>query len=84
MIGSLVASGIVLGLISLGTFDSTTSILVESPLKNTKLNLQEISIPFNTKILINSIIFLNLGLLLILLDRTILKPLFQQRAEASH
>ena len=82
LIGSIVASGIVLGLISLGVFDSSTSLLIESPVKNKLLNMPEISIPFNTKVLINGILFLNLGLLFMLLDRTILKPLFQNRATA--
>jgi anti-sigma factor RsiW len=82
LIGSIVASGILLGLISLGAFDSSTTLLIEPPVKNTFINLQEISIPFNTKVLINGIIFLNLGLLFMLLDRTILKPLFQNRAAA--
>lgn len=82
LIGSIVASGIALGLISLGVFDSSTSLLIESPVNNKLLNVPEISIPFNTKILINGILFLNLGLLFMLLDRTILKPLFQNRASA--
>jgi hypothetical protein len=82
LIGSIVASGILLGLISLGAFDSSATLLIEPPVKNTFINLQEISIPFHTKVLINGIIFLNLGLLFMLLDRTILKPLFQNRATA--
>lgn len=82
LIGSIVASGILLGLLSLGAFDSSTAVLIEPPVKNTFINLQEISIPLNTKVLINGIIFLNLGLLFMLLDRTILKPLFQNRAAA--
>jgi hypothetical protein len=82
LVGSIVASGIALGLISLGVFDSSTSLLIESPVQNRLLELPKINIPFNTKVLINGIIFLNLGLLFVLLDRTILKPLFQNRATA--
>ncbi len=79
LIGSLVASGIALGLLSLGAFDSSTSLLIEPSVQNKFFEIPKISIPFNTKVLINGIIFLNLGFLFILLDRTILKPLFQNR-----
>ncbi|MBX2897112.1 MAG: hypothetical protein KF763_16820 [Cyclobacteriaceae bacterium] len=84
LVGSLVASGIALGLLSLGAFDTSTSLLIEPSVQTKFIEVPKISIPFNTKVLINGIIFLNLGLLLVLLDRTILKPFFQQRAEASH
>jgi hypothetical protein len=84
LIGSIVASGIALGLLSMGAFDTSTSLLLEPTVQNKMMELPKIAIPFNTKVLINGIIFLNLGLLLVLLDRTILKPFFQQRAEASH
>lgn len=82
LIGSIVASGIALGLISFGVFDSSASLLIEPPVSNTLINIPEVSIPFNTKVLIKGIIFLNLGLLFMLLDRTILKPLFHNRATA--
>jgi hypothetical protein len=39
-------------------------------------------IPFNGKLIVNIIIFLNLVLALIVFDRTILKPLFQRRMQA--
>ncbi|MCW5911588.1 MAG: hypothetical protein KIT62_10960 [Cyclobacteriaceae bacterium] len=83
LIGSIVASGIALGLLTLGAFDSSTSLLIEPPVQNTLINLPEISVPFNTKLLVNTIIFLNLGLAFVLLDRTILRPLFQNRAAGS-
>lgn len=84
LIGSIVASGIALSLLSMGAFDTYTSLLIEPTVQTKFIEVPKISIPFNTKVLINGIIFLNLGLLLVLLDRTILKPFFQQRAEASH
>lgn len=84
LIGSIVASGIALSLLSMGAFDTSTSLLIEPTVQTKFIEVPKISIPFNTKVLINGIIFLNLGLLLVLLDRTILKPFFQQRAEASH
>jgi len=80
LIGSVIASGIALALLSAGVFDApTTPLIVDSPLKNDWLNVPSISIPFNGKILVNGIIFFNLGLAFILLDRTILRPLFQRR-----
>jgi hypothetical protein len=40
------------------------------------------AIPFNGRLVVNIIIFMNLVLALIVLDRGILKPLFQRRLEA--
>ena len=82
LIGIIIASAISIMLLSNGVFDqTTTSLLVDAaPIKNKWIDNPSISIPFNAKILVNGIIFLNLGLALILLDRTILRPLFQKRA----
>ncbi len=80
LIGSIIASGIALALLSAGVFDApTTPLIVDSPLKINWLSLPSISIPFNGKVLVNGIIFFNLALAFILLDRTILRPLFQRR-----
>lgn len=81
LIGIIIASGLALMLLTNGVFDqSTTSLLVDAaPLKNKWIQDTTFTIPFNGKILINGILFLNLGLALILLDRTILRPLFQKR-----
>lgn len=82
LIGVIIASGLALVLLSKGTFDQTqTTLLVDTtPIENKWMTLPKFAIPFNGKILVNTIIFLNLGLALILLDRTILRPLFQKRA----
>jgi anti-sigma factor RsiW len=78
--GVIIASGIALMLLTNGVFDqSTTSLLVDAPIKNKWIQDTTFTIPFNGKILVNGILFLNLGLALILLDRTILRPLFQKR-----
>jgi hypothetical protein len=53
-------------------------------IKNKWMTFPPFSIPFNGKVLVNSIIFLNLGLALILLDRTVLRPLFQKRAAVGY
>jgi anti-sigma factor RsiW len=78
--GIIVASVLLLMLLTNGAFDqTTTSLIVESPIKNKWITDPSFSIPFNVKILVNGIIFLNLALALILLDRTILRPMFQNR-----
>jgi anti-sigma factor RsiW len=80
--GIIIASGIALMLLANGVFDqSTTSLLVDTaPIKNKWIQDTTFSIPFNGKMLVNGILFLTLGLALILLDRTILRPLFHKRA----
>lgn len=81
LIGIIIASGMALVLLTNGVFDqSTTSLLVDTaPIKNKWIQDTTFSIPFNGKIIVNGIIFLSLGLALILLDRTVLRPLFQKR-----
>jgi hypothetical protein len=79
-VGIIIASGIALMLLTNGVFDqTTTSLIVDAPIKNKWIEDPSFTIPFNGKILVNGIIFLNLALALILLDRTILRPLFQRR-----
>lgn len=84
--GVLVAVGIAAVLVSAGVFDSATTTLdlnqVELPKKYFEKTLPEI--PFNGKLIVNIIIVLNLGLAWLVLDRAILKPLFQRRMQAHH
>jgi len=86
LIGVIIASGLALMLLSNGVFDQTnTSLLVDTaPIKNKWIEETTFSIPFNGKILVNGIIFLNLALALVLLDRTVLRPLFQKRASVGY
>jgi hypothetical protein len=78
--GSIIASGIALTLLSAGVFDAPTAPLVlDSPLKTDWLKVPSVSIPFNGKVLVNGILILNLALAFVLLDRTVLKPIFQRR-----
>jgi anti-sigma factor RsiW len=80
LLGSIIASGIALALLSAGVFDAPTAPLVlDSPVKTDWLKVPSVSIPLNGKILVNGILILNLALALVLLDRTILKPIFQRR-----
>ncbi|MCA6378568.1 MAG: hypothetical protein IM574_12950 [Cytophagales bacterium] len=80
LIGSILVSVIALVLLSAGVFDSTTTqFVVGSPLKNNWFAFPSLRIPFNGKMFVNGIVFLNLALAFVLLDRTVLKPLFQKR-----
>jgi anti-sigma factor RsiW len=79
-IGSIIASGIALALLSAGVFDAPTAPLVlDAPLKTDWLKVPSVSIPFNGKVLVNGILILNLALAFVVLDRTVLKPIFQRR-----
>lgn len=49
-----------------------------------KLSIPSFSLPFSGKWLVSIFLILNIAVGFILLDRTILKPYFQRRAEASH
>ncbi|MEQ1588131.1 MAG: hypothetical protein ABL895_19775 [Cyclobacteriaceae bacterium] len=81
LMGVIIASVLALMLLSNGVFDQTSSLLVDTtPIKNKWIEETTFTIPFNGKILVNGIIFLNLALALVLLDRTVLRPLFQKRA----
>lgn len=86
LIGVIIASAISLMLLTNGVFDQTTTSLIvdAAPIKNKWIQDTTFAIPFNGKILVNGIIFLNLALALILLDRTILRPLFQKRTSMGY
>lgn len=82
LMGILVAAGIGLTMLDLGVFNSLNGILA---LDN--MVLPDViptptlpSIAFNGKWIVNAIIALNLGLALLILDRTILRPLFNRRS----
>jgi hypothetical protein len=85
MAGVIIASGIALMLLSSGVFDNTsTSLIMETPpIDNKWIQETTFSIPFNAKVVVNIIIFINLALALVVLDRTVLKPLFQRRTSIS-
>ncbi len=70
-------------LVSTGTFDGTGVIQPIQPeqigLKENLFNFKLPAISINGKLLINSIIVLNLAIAFIVIDRTILRPLFERR-----
>ena len=84
--GILLVIGIASVLVAAGAFDNTATSIdlnqVEFSKKFVKTPLP--SFEFNGKLLVNIIIILNLGLAWIVLDRAILKPLFQRRMQAGH
>jgi anti-sigma-K factor RskA len=83
IIGILLIVGIAAALVSAGVFDNTL----------TTLNLNNLSRRYTTqpmfptfslsgRVIVNSVIILNLALAFIVLDKTILRPLFQKRLNA--
>lgn len=80
--GILVASGLAMALLSVGSFDQLHTLLnLQSlPVKNDFIKLPT-SLPFDLKLVMKIFLMINLVLALVLLDRTILRPIFQKRAE---
>ncbi|MFZ1808078.1 MAG: hypothetical protein WAU36_12690 [Cyclobacteriaceae bacterium] len=80
--GILVAMGIGASLVDTGIFNALNGMLsfnqVKLPTGVTTPTLP--SIPLSGKLIVNSIIALNMGLAFLLLDRTILRPFFNRRS----
>jgi hypothetical protein len=85
LIGTLAAMAIATLLVSAGVFDGSSTInLNEVDLAKKYIPQSLPAISFNGKIVVNTIIILNLILAWLILDRAILKPLFQRRMESQH
>lgn len=86
LVGVLVAAGIAAGLVSAGVFDSasTTIDLNQIEISKKYMDRNFPLIAFNGKMIVNIIIILNLGLAWLVLDKAILKPLFQRRLQSGH
>lgn len=84
LIGVLLAVGVALVLVGKGVFDATLTSLDPSGFEVTRRLLKNPipTISLSGKLLVNCIIILNIALSWIVLDRTILKPLFQRRMRA--
>ncbi|HNP06445.1 MAG TPA: hypothetical protein PKN99_02410 [Cyclobacteriaceae bacterium] len=80
--GILVAMGIGASLVDTGLFNELNGMLSLNPIKlPTGVSTPTLpAIPLSGKLIVNSIIALNLGLAFLLLDRTILKPFFNRRS----
>jgi hypothetical protein len=79
--GILVASGLTLAVLSSGSFDQLHTFfnLQNVPLKTDFIKLPS-TLPFDLKIVLKIFLVLNLFIGFILLDRTILRPIFQKRS----
>jgi anti-sigma factor RsiW len=79
--GILIVIGIASLLVSTGVFDGATTIVdlktFKLPKDYVKLDLPAFAI--DGKLIVNTIIFLNVALALVVLDRVILKPIFKRR-----
>ncbi|MEZ4947731.1 MAG: hypothetical protein R2804_19520 [Cyclobacteriaceae bacterium] len=80
--GILVAMGIGASLVDTGIFNELNGMLSLNPVKlPTGITTPALpNIPFSGKLIVNSIIALNMGLAFLLLDRTVLKPFFNRRS----
>ena len=84
LVGVLAAVGIAIMLVAAGVFDSASATvsLNEFNLAQRLIKQPLPVVSVNGKLVVNIIILLNLGLAWIVLDRAILKPLFQRRMNA--
>lgn len=80
--GMLVAAGILMVMMSVGSFDNVTGLISMKELKPVQNYFQQ-SLPtfsINGKLIIKILVGVNLMVAFFILDRTILRPLFQRRA----
>ena len=85
LVGILVAVGLATILVASGVFDgvqTTINLNQELPQKYIQKSLPPIAL--SGKLIVNIVILLNLGLAWLVLDRAVLKPLFQRRMHAGH
>lgn len=82
LIGLMVASGLAIMLVSSGSFDQwhTFFNIGQIPVKNNLVKLPT-SVPFDLKVVVKIFVMINVVIAFVLLDRTILRPIFQKRAE---
>ncbi|NOS92104.1 MAG: hypothetical protein HOP30_09295 [Cyclobacteriaceae bacterium] len=86
LLGVLVITTLAVLSLRSGLFDSMEfpiSLNMQS-LHFDKLSIPSFNLPFSGKWLVSIFLVLNIAVGFILLDRTILKPYFQRRAEANH
>jgi hypothetical protein len=83
--GVLVAVGIAVFLVSAGMFDNATGAVDLNQIELSKKYLKTPlpSFEYSGKLIVNFIIFLNLGLAWLILDRVILRPYFERRIQRS-
>lgn len=80
--GLMVASGLALVLTSSGAFDQLHTVFDFKSLPiNTDVIKVPKSVPFDVKVFVKIFVLINLAIGFLLLDRTILRPIFQKRSE---
>ncbi|MDZ4716403.1 MAG: hypothetical protein SH819_13145 [Cytophagales bacterium] len=81
ILGVLVAAGLLITMVSAGFFDSFNGIISMEQIAPTRKYLQWAapSIPINAKLIMKTLVGLNLLIAFIVLDRTVLRPYFQRR-----
>ena len=79
--GILIVIGIASLLVSTGVFDGSQTVINLGDLKFSREYIKVPAFTIQGKLMINVIIFLNVALALIVLDRVILKPFFKRRME---
>ena len=84
--GIVIAIGIGAWLLAAGVFDQARTMvdLNQIPLSQEYINYTLPALSIDGKLVINMMIILNLALALIVLDRMILKPIFQRRIHTGH
>lgn len=79
--GIIVTAGIATWLVSIGIFDNTTQIDLNTIVfQNDSIGQSLPSIRFDGKMIVNSIIVFNLVIAFFLLDRTVFRPWFHRRS----
>ena len=79
--GVIITIGLAVLLVYSGAFDGTATINVNTPAYDTFFKRSLPTIPVNGKLVVDTIIVLNLIIAFVVLDRTILKPWFQRRTK---
>lgn len=82
VLGVMIATGMLVAIVSAGVFDQVGGMITIDQVAPVKKYFQQSipSIPVSGKLLINILVGLNLALAFIVLDRTVLRPYFQRRA----
>jgi anti-sigma factor RsiW len=86
VVGILAIIGIAAALVSAGVFDGMlTTVDLNRVAPSTRLFKDSLpAFSLNGKVIVNGIIFLNLALAFVVLDRAILRPFFQRRLQGGH
>jgi anti-sigma factor RsiW len=86
LFGIVLSIGLGASLLAMGVLGETqtTFHLMQLPLAEKYFRESLPPVTINDKLLLNMILFVNLALALLILDRAILKPFFKRRMEAGH